>query len=107
MCKTQYYCALLKICTLYACHPPSDICNSPTPSSPVSPLGTFVLLACVILFVRLQVAFRPRYGLLGQVVLFNFSTFQMVRCLSAHVVNEQEARLLYYQLYSSKPARKT
>ena len=51
--------------------------------------------------------FHPRYGLLGQVILFNFSTFQMVRCLSAHVVNEQEALLLRYQSYTAKPTRKT
>ena len=35
----------------------------------------------------------PRSGLLGQLVVFDFESFLMVRGLSVHVLTEQELRL--------------
>ena len=41
-----------------------------------------------------QIGLKPRTGLLGQIVLFDFGSFYMLRCLSIHVINEQDRRTL-------------
>ena len=49
-----------------------------------------------------QIVFKPRSGVLGQSVLFNFGTFYMMRCLCVHVVNEQDRRTLLHVPISQK-----
>ena len=44
----------------------------------------------------LQLTVTPRSGILGQLVLFDFGSFHMVRGLTVHVLNDQEARLLQH-----------
>ena len=41
-----------------------------------------------------QVTLTPRPGVLGQLVLFDFSDFYLVRCITVHVVSEQEDRMI-------------
>ena len=41
-----------------------------------------------------QVTLTPRPGVLGQLVLFDFSDFYLVRCITVHVVGEQEDRMI-------------
>ena len=33
---------------------------------------------------------RTRIGVMGQTVLFDFGSFYMIRCLTVHVISEQE-----------------
>ena len=40
-----------------------------------------------------QVKLIPRSGLLGQLIVFDFESFLMVRGLAVHVLTEQELRL--------------
>ena len=42
----------------------------------------------------LQISFKPRSGVLGQMVIFDFGNFYMIRYLCVHVINEQDRRLL-------------
>jgi len=42
----------------------------------------------------IQLTVTPRSGILGQLALFDFGAFHMVRGLTVHVLNDQEARLL-------------
>ena len=53
-------------------------------------------------FIFSQIVFKPRSGVLGQSVLFNFGTFYMMRCLCVHVVNEQDRRTLLHVPISQK-----
>ena len=41
-----------------------------------------------------QIVFKPRSGVLGQMVIFDFGNFYMIRYLCVHVINEQDKRLL-------------
>ena len=46
-------------------------------------------------------------GILGQLVLFDFGLFYMARELTAHVLNDQEARLLQHsQLTKARKPQK-
>lgn len=38
--------------------------------------------------------FKPRSGVLGQMIIFDFGNFYMARYLCVHVINEQDKRLL-------------
>ena len=42
----------------------------------------------------IQVSLSPRPGVLGQLVLFDFSSFYLVRCITVHVISEQEDRMI-------------
>ena len=42
----------------------------------------------------IQLTAMPQSGILGQLVLFDFGTFHIVRGLTMYVLNDQEARLL-------------
>ena len=41
-----------------------------------------------------QISLKPRSGILGQLVVFDFGAFQLVRGLCVHVLKEHEASLL-------------
>ena len=52
---------------------------------------------CVCVFVIIlyfQISLKPRTGILGQVIIFNFEEFYLVRGLSIQVLNEAERRLV-------------
>lgn len=51
-------------------------------------------ICCLSLNSLVQVTLTPRPGVLGQLVLFNFSSFYLVRCITVHVVSEQEDRMI-------------
>ena len=42
----------------------------------------------------LQISLKPRSGVLGQLVIFDFGTFYLARGLSIHVLNEGERKLV-------------
>ena len=37
---------------------------------------------------------KPQVGVSGQLVIFDFGSFYMLRCLAVHVVSEHDRRLL-------------
>jgi hypothetical protein len=44
--------------------------------------------------VHVKICLKPRSGVLGQLVIFDFGTFYLARGLSIHVLNEAERRLM-------------
>lgn len=42
----------------------------------------------------LQISLKPRSGVLGQLVIFDFGSFRLARGLSIHVLNETERKLV-------------
>jgi len=55
-------------------------------------------------WVHVKLTAMPRSGIIGQLVLFDFGTFHIVRGLTVYVLNDQEARLL--QISQSTRAKK-
>ena len=53
-----------------------------------------------------QVTLVPRSGLLGQLVVFDFGSFIMIRGLAVHVLTEQESRMLDTVALKKKKAKK-
>ena len=48
----------------------------------------------LIVIIFLQISLKPRSGVLGQLVIFDFETFYLSRALSIHVLSEAERRLM-------------
>lgn len=45
------------------------------------------------MYVCMQVTAKPRSGLLGQLVVFQFGSFRILQCLVVRVISENEEKL--------------
>ena len=59
----------------------------------------------VMLWTWLQISLKPRSGVLGQLVVFDFGSCYLVRGLSVHVLNEVEKKQMVNIGYSQQNLR--
>lgn len=59
------------------------------------------------LLISLQISLKPRSGVLGQLVIFDFGSFYLARGLNIHVLNEAERKLVINmgRSHSQRPAK--